>query len=225
MPGYIMHLACAKRVLEFCKDKDDNWKNQFLIGNIIADTCEKKASHFWDDEMYKRFDRSPNLDMFLDKYETCMKDPYVFGYYAHLYLDHIFVTDYWKRHFAFYDEKKKPEISYENVRWVFLKDTKTWYERERFFSDELYYGDYDRMNQYMKESFDVQIPLLQKPEFEIDEVKWETAEEGLRNMLTKLEELNRKSIETFTPPLNIFILSDLVSMIETAAKEIARRNA
>ena len=52
MPSYVIHLSCAKRILELAGEpltKQD--ANLFYLGNMIADMCkDKRTTHFWDDE-------------------------------------------------------------------------------------------------------------------------------------------------------------------------------
>lgn len=155
MPGYVMHLAMAEKVIEKLNIKDKAFVDSFRIGSIIPDTIErtkKKDSHFWSDEEYKLFARKPDVDSFLKKYSKNLQDPYVFGYYAHLYLDKLYMDAYWAKHFSFTDDTGKTVCLYDDVKKVIL-DNHEVYDRDDFFSEKYYYGDYDKINAYFVEKY------------------------------------------------------------------------
>jgi hypothetical protein len=62
MPGYVMHMAVASRIIEEKGITDSSYVHAFLLGNIIPDAMErsrKRESHFWDDETYRKLNRIP----------------------------------------------------------------------------------------------------------------------------------------------------------------------
>lgn len=174
MPGHIIHLAAAGCVLERLGTQSETFRNEFLIGSMAPDTMrgnDKKVGHFWSDEMYKRFMRIPDYDFFQKKYHARMKEPYVLGYYGHLYLDALFLNTCWKNRFSFYDRDMQPVDLFDQVYYVQLHSfTEEGIKREHlflrdlFFSDAYYYGDYDRVNPYLFSNYDITIPTLPTPD-------------------------------------------------------------
>lgn len=154
-----MHLAVAKRVLQICSIMDEDFIEQFKLGSVIPDTIkrtEKKESHYWSDEGCKRFVRKPELGTFLKEYGDRLSEPYVFGYYSHLYFDVQYLEQYWSRYFRFLTLDNRPAILYEEAQKVYMVEDGREYDIRLFLSDELYYGDYDRINPYMLELYGIE---------------------------------------------------------------------
>lgn len=90
MPSAIIHIAVANEINKKIK-KDES---KLLIGAIAPDIAKiigetKVKSHFLDD------DSLPNLDKFLKKYEKKLTDPFILGYYIHIYTDYL-----WDKYFV-----------------------------------------------------------------------------------------------------------------------------
>lgn len=51
MPGFIIHLTEAAMIMEHMEVQPDaDWKQEFLLGNLLPDTRlgkDKAISHFW----------------------------------------------------------------------------------------------------------------------------------------------------------------------------------
>ena len=99
MASAIIHIAVAK---EINKELHMNEKELFL-GTIAPDISkqigEKKTkSHF----LTNKDNDYPNLDDFLDKYQNNLTNPFIMGYYIHLFTDYL-----WFKYFM-------PEISNSN---------------------------------------------------------------------------------------------------------------
>ena len=233
MPSYVIHLACARQFLKYCMPLSRQDENQFYIGSMAADMVRnKKNSHFWDDRTYQCLERKPNLTMFLERYGNRLQEPYVFGYYTHLYLDNLFLEQYWDKHFLFLDSDHQPETDYNAVKYVKVTEQNRIYDREMFFSKALYYGDYDRMNPYFAGKYALDIPdteqiLSCKEAYSaIREIDWEESLPILDDTLLFLQKsVREEKKENIKPPLNIFLLPELETMIDSAAKEMARRYA
>ena len=85
MASAIIHIAVANEINKTLK-KDEQ---KFLIGSIAPDIAKqigmtKVLSHFQDKD-----DSIPNLDKFLNKYKDKLNDPFILGYYVHLYTDYL----------------------------------------------------------------------------------------------------------------------------------------
>ncbi len=232
MPSYVIHLAYAKKILKYCECMLPEETKRFYLGSIAADmVSNKKQSHFWNDETYRHLERKPNLSGFIEHYKNVWDDPYVFGYYGHLYLDRMFLERYWDRHFLFFNENKQPETEYDAVRYVKVLEQNRIYDRDVFFSKELYYGDYDRMNAFFIESYALDFPDM-IPDLDwimahmgelscIREIDWNESLPILKESIARV----KKSIigaEAQTPPLNIFLLPELEVLIDFAAREMSK---
>lgn len=229
MPSYVIHLSCAKRILELAGGmltKQD--ENLFYLGNMIADMCkDKRTTHFWDDETYPLLARRPNLSLFMEKYGAYMQEPYVRGYYAHLFLDRMFLDTYWEKHFRFYGVDKNPEKRYTEVAYVEIVEKNKVYDRKEFFSKALYYGDYDAMNGYFAEKYQVRFPELSLSGdawmhvHRIREIDWTYAPEAVANAKKLLASGIRRKMGEIEAELRVFELPELEAMVEHAAKKLA----
>lgn len=253
MPGYVIHLAAAETFLDICRTEknvslrreDGPWENReyinrFLLGSIVPDIrkgSQKKNTHFWSDEMMKHFQRKPDLRAFLDKYGEFLSEPFVFGYYAHLYLDYRFVNGYWRSHFAFFDGHMRETDDFELMRWVKCTrkpcGTDGFVARERFFSGEYYYGDYSRMNDYIMHSYNIRMPYLDFGGFHhseginiIEEIRGDDLLPALREMLTFLESAfsgmpqDRADGAAVQKSLKVFDLNAMRELIARTAQEL-----
>ena len=85
MASAIIHIAVANEINKVLK-KDES---KFLIGSIAPDIAKhigktKVKSHFQDND-----DGIPNLEKFLNKYGNKLDDPFILGYYIHIYTDYL----------------------------------------------------------------------------------------------------------------------------------------
>lgn len=158
MPGYVMHLITADKIIKKCNITDRRYIDLFRIGSIIPDTKErneKKEGHFWTDDMAVRFARKPSLDMFLEKYKDDLTDPYIFGYYAHLKLDCRYMEQYWQKHFSYFNMDGEREVLYDKVSVIHVNVKNMDYTIEDFQSGIGYYGDYDLANDYLLRKYNI----------------------------------------------------------------------
>lgn len=224
MPGYVIHMAVAARLIEEKGITVSSFLNAFLLGNIIPDAMERTAkrnSHFWDDETVSRLNRAPNLDMFLDKYRDKLKDPFVLGYYTHLLLDNMFVKEYWHRHFELLDNELRREEAYDRVSYIRVNKTGTVYPREEFFSDKLYYGDYDRIYPYIFEQW----PFVKLKDYEyvdsiIEEIDVKQVSPTLSLMIDKVNRLYDERDKLVKEELKIFELEQIKSLMENVVEKV-----
>lgn len=255
MPGYVIHLATAQRFMEACgigkkidlPAGDKSWEtcenmNRFLLGSIVPDIrkgSRKKKTHFWSDETMKHFQRKPDLEAFLARYGEFLSNPFVFGYYAHLYMDYKFVDGYWRSHFAFFDNCMRATDDFDSVSTVRCTgtpcDSEGFVPRERFFSEAYYYGDYSRMNDYIMQSYHIQAPYF---DFDgtvspddihiIDEIGGEDFIPALREMLgfvdAAFSQMQSKHVDesTVQATLKVFDLKAMNALIEQTVRELVR---
>lgn len=162
MPGFIMHLSEATLILKgLNKENDQAWKRAFMIGSLMPDTRLGKAkhtSHFWSDEHADYIARAPQVEQFLAKYSDRLDDPMMLGYYAHLCLDERYVNHFWPTIFNFYDADGCEEPRADFIHHVKMCETGEEIPFEKFFTEEYYYGDYNRCNQWFIDRYHLEIP-------------------------------------------------------------------
>lgn len=224
MPGYVIHMAVASRVIEEKGISESSFKDAFLLGNIIPDAMarvQKKGSHFWDDETFRNLNRIPNVENFLEKYRHRLDDPFVLGYYSHLLLDNLFVREYWRDNFTLLDQDMKQESGYDTVRFIKLKKDNQVYEREQFLSDEMYYGDYDRMYPYIFDKY----PFIKLENWDLDSISVDEIDKGqvaepLSQMIEKMNTLydTRESIRR--EELKVFELEHIYALMNKVVSDV-----
>lgn len=232
MPGHIIHLAAASRVLEQ-HPVDDVWANEFLLGSIVPDMLErsnKKQSHFWSDEGYVKFERVPDLEAFWAKYGDKITNPFVLGYYSHLYMDALFMRTSWKTHFTFYDKNRQPNDLFDEVAFIGYRkdenDTIHVYPREEFFSNAYYYGDYDRVNPYIIKNYNVRIPKLPTINYtDVEEVVLPAGDVRMAHMIEAAKRFKNMPVEQVTyesteEALQVFMLSEFGFLIDETVQEV-----
>lgn len=230
MPGYIIHLATATEFVKRAHIDDASYVNDFLIGTIAPDARQrsrKKHTHFWSDYIYTQFVRKPDTDAFINKYGHRLKEPFVLGYYMHLLLDKRFIDSYWKEHFSFYDEQMKPETLYDRVRYVRMTGDDRVYSREEFFGEDMYYGDYNRMNSYYRERYNTLLPKLYDGMPFIDESIPDDDRERISSMLHAvskgMEQPDMTGLRVFNPTDMNRLIEETVDIMVSCYKDILKR--
>lgn len=122
MASSIIHVAVANEVNKVIK-RD---RKKLLIGSIAPDISKhlgrkKIESHFQDQD-----DDFPNLDKFLNKYNSYLNDDFVLGYYIHLYTDYIwfkyFTRDFYNNGVIYKLDGTKAEIDKKEMIKYFYND-------------------------------------------------------------------------------------------------------
>ena len=220
MPGYIIHLTAAQMVLEKYKQKyTRKWdENAFLFGNLLPDTTSNKAvSHFRSPERYGKRIEYPELRPFIEKYVHLFNadDDSCFGYCYHLYVDRLFFKDYLPTVVTFLGEDGKENDTIEGVKWAYVKKSGKTVPIESFLSEDYYYGDFTKMNNYLIERYNIPLELdLNVKNQGIEEVDYSDIEVVLK----KLRGYLNMSYDEL-PELNVFDLEDLLEFLE----EIGRK--
>lgn len=121
MASSVIHLCIAKEVNKYLQRTNKD----ILIGSIAPDISKhlnqtKVVSHFLDNEK----DNIPNLNRFLEKYQTHLTNDFVMGYYIHLYTDYIwfkyFIPKYVKKDFIYTLEGKISSFSdEEKLKYIY----------------------------------------------------------------------------------------------------------
>ncbi|MDE6034835.1 MAG: hypothetical protein K2G36_02885 [Ruminococcus sp.] len=175
MPGYILHMLHGKMFLEkYCSDFSDNEIKQFIIGTIMPDSnktvkADNDNSHFYSGDTKNKILKVPDINNF--PYRFFIKNPFVLGYSAHLYLDKIFFEDYFPSCVVFLDKNgNKTELIKEAVNAKILKSNRIISIGE-LYSEDYLYGDYTMTNKYIAEKYylqDIVETFIDNPIAEID---------------------------------------------------------
>lgn len=219
MPGFIMHLSEATLILKALHKEDDlAWKHAFMIGNLMPDTRLGKAkhtSHFWSDEHADHIARAPQLEKFLAKYSDRLREPMMLGYYAHLCLDERYVNDFWPTIFRFCDEKGQEEPRAAMIHHVKMCESGEEIPFEKFFTEEYYYGDYNRCNQWFIDTYQLELPEDDDTvEVRMDEVNGE----DLKKVIGPMHEICEHCSRGDEKNTRVFHIDVLNGFIEDSAK-------
>lgn len=155
MASAVIHIAVAK---EINKDLKMNEKELFL-GTIAPDISKqlgesKVKSHFLSDDQ----STLPILDKFLDKYKNNLNNPFIMGYYIHLFTDYL-----WFKYFI-------PEITNSSDYIKVLSGNKIKCTKEEI--EKLIYNDYTNLNISLIEEYDLDLSLFYE-DIEIPNIKFE----------------------------------------------------
>lgn len=155
MASAVIHIAVAK---EINKDLKMNEKELFL-GTIAPDISKqlgesKVKSHFLLNDKTDL----PILDKFLDKYKNNLNNPFIMGYYIHLFTDYI-----WFKYFI-------PEITNSSDYIKVLSGNKIKCTKEEI--EKLIYNDYTNLNISLIEEYDLDLSLFYE-DIEIPNIKFD----------------------------------------------------
>lgn len=157
MASAVIHIAVAK---EINKDLKMNEKELFL-GTIAPDISKqlgesKVKSHFLLNDKTDL----PIFDKFLDKYKNNLNNPFIMGYYIHLFTDYL-----WFKYFI-------PEITNSSDYIKVLSGNKIKCTKEEI--EKLIYNDYTNLNISLIEEYDLDLSLfyenIEIPNIKFDEI-------------------------------------------------------
>ena len=155
MASAVIHIAVAK---EINKDLKMNEKELFL-GTIAPDISKqlgesKVKSHFLLNDKTDL----PIFDKFLDKYKNNLNNPFIMGYYIHLFTDYL-----WFKYFI-------PEITNSSDYINVLSGNKIKCTKEEI--EKLIYNDYTNLNISLIEEYNLDLSLFYE-DIEIPNIKFD----------------------------------------------------
>jgi len=154
MASSVIHMCIAKRINEKLKYDE----NMILLGTISPDISKhlgetKTRSHFLTNN------KTIDIEKFLDKYKDKMKNPFIMGYFIHLYTDLL-----WDKYFVS-EIIQKDTIKLLNGEKV--EHTKELYKK-------LIYNDYTNLNLKLIDEYNLNLSIFYndtiKPDVYMDEI-------------------------------------------------------
>ncbi len=209
MPGYMLHLAEGQLILNKLKHKksfSDAFIQKFMLGCILPDaTSDKTLTHFRPEWQKNLITKYPDIHSILVRYQRLLSTPADFGILAHLHMDNLYVASYWKNHFRFEDKLCNETFIHKDIHHVRLLEHNDTIPYTDFFSDNYFYGDYDRCNPYIYHDIKPYIPVsyeINPAEIHITECKnydSRKLEEDIRKYVTgNMQTGGRLSMRTMT---------------------------
>ena len=195
MASAVIHLVVANEI-----NKQLSLNNyQLLIGSIAPDISKlvgetKLYSHFLDN-----IDNNvPNIDKFLDKYKNKLNDPFVMGYFIHLYTDLL-----WFKYFI-------TEITTDNT--ISTLDGKTIKCSK---DDMLYYiyNDYTNINEFLIKKYNIDKSIFYKKVDICENIIDEIPMNKLDILINKTNEI---ILNNYAKKCYVFDTKNIVQFINTS---------
>ncbi len=195
MASSVIHMCVAKQINKILKIKDEN---MLLFGSIAPDISKhvgetKTRSHFLYDN------NKIDINRFLDKYKSKLNDPFILGYFIHLYTDLL-----WDKYFVS-DIVNKDSIILLNGDTI--ENTKENYKK-------LIYNDYTNLNILLLDEYNLDLSLFYNeaviPDITMDEIPVDKLGKLLDH--TGVIIANTKENKAYT-----FKLENIVPFINTSA--------
>lgn len=147
MASAIIHICVAKEINKILKVDE----KQLFLGSIAPDISKqigqtKEKSHFLSTPK----EDVPNIFAFLEKYQTQLENPFLLGYFIHLYTDKLW-----------FDEFIRKRV-YENSIKLLDGTTVSTTEKEIF---HLIYNDYTNTNITLLDIYHLDLSLFYEPIF------------------------------------------------------------
>lgn len=155
MASAVIHIAVAKEI-----NKDLKMKEKELFLGAIAPDISKQLGESKVKSHFLLNDKSdlPILDNFLDKYQDNLNNPFIMGYYIHLFTDYL-----WFKYFI-------SEITNDNDYIKLLNENKITCSKEEI--SKLIYNDYTNLNILLIEEYNLDLSLFYE-ELEIPNIKFD----------------------------------------------------
>ena len=222
MPGYVIHMAQACRIMEALERRGPlapAWREAFVTGNLLPDTRlreEKAISHFWNPGDADKLAKAPDLSLFLAGYGDKLADPVGLGYLSHLYLDELYVDRFWPRILEFYGRDGQVREKSSQIKRVYVRRMQTCVPLADFFSEKYYYGDYTKMNAYFMDKYQLCPPLWEQiRDFPMKEVRLQDMDKICRELGILRDRCHRGDEKD----LRVFDLQELEAFMEEAGRD------
>lgn len=155
MASLIIHMCIAKEINKKLKIKDEN---MLILGSIAPD-ISKLVGHKRSYSHFSKENQSININLFLKKYQNNINNPFILGYFIHLYTDLL-----WEQVFM------KSFIKNDKITLLdgtIIDDTKENYKK-------VVYNDYDNSNNSLMQKYKIDInsfiEKVKMPNLKMDEI-------------------------------------------------------
>lgn len=199
MASSVIHMCVAKKINEYLNYD----KKQLYLGSIAPDIAKligetKQNSHF----ITELDSDIPNIELFLNKYKHQITNPFVMGYYIHLYTDKIWF-------------KKFVPTFLSDITIKLLDGTIVPLTNEQ--KGLLIYNDYSNLNVQLLDKYDLDLSLFYEELEYPDDIIKEIPTNKLKILIDKASQLimdSKKSKEY------VFDIIDIEKFIDNCTNEI-----
>ena len=201
MASAVIHIAVAKEI-----NKDLKMREKELFLGTIAPDISKQLGESKVKSHFLLNDKSdlPILDNFLDKYQDNLNNPFIMGYYIHLFTDCL-----WFKYFI-------SEITNDNDYIKLLNGNKIDCSKKEI--SKLIYNDYTNLNTLLIEEYNLDLSLFYE-ELEIPNIKFdEVPLDKLQIIVDQMGIIIENSKKEYTYSFNI---DNIKQFVETCKKIIS----
>ena len=199
MASSVIHMCVAKKINEYLNYD----KKQLYLGSIAPDIAKligetKQNSHF----ITELDSDIPNIELFLNKYKHQITNPFVMGYYIHLYTDKIWF-------------KKFVPTFLSDITIKLLDGTIVPLTNEQ--KELLIYNDYSNLTVQLLDKYDLDLSLFYEELEYPDDIIKEIPTNKLKILIDKTSQLimdSKKSKEY------VFDIIDIEKFIDNCTNEI-----
>lgn len=194
MASSIIHMCIAKKINEALNLKEEN---TLLLGSIAPDI----SKHIGQTKIKSHFLTNNKIDiqLFLEKYKDRMKEPFIIGYFIHLYTDLL-----WDKYFISEIVKKG---TIQLLDGTLVENSPEAYRR-------LIYNDYTNLNILLIDQYNLDLSLFYEettiPNIQMDEIPVKQLWKLLEH--TGIVLINTKQSKSYT-----FNLDNVLPFIETSS--------
>ncbi|MCI9585955.1 MAG: hypothetical protein HFH45_04930 [Bacilli bacterium] len=196
MASSVIHICVAKKINESLKFNE----KQLYLGSISPDISKfigepREKTHFITDLNSDM----PNISLFLDKYKEYLGDPFVMGYFVHLYTDKLWFGEFMRNKFQ--DTKIRlldgTLLEVTEQQWVNLMYSDYTNVATKLFDYyqpdlSLFYDDFEKPNDIIKELAIDKLPIFMEKagEFIMASKEGKTYIFDIENIINFVEECN-----------------------------------
>lgn len=197
MASAIIHICVAKEVNKYLKMNE----KLIFLGSIAPDISKqvgetKFKSHFLDGLTE---DSIPNIERFVEKYRSELKNPFEMGYLIHLLTDKYWFRDYVYKYIDRYSQKEEQkDLTYTGIK-------------------HLIYNDYTNLNIDLIDEYNISLDLFSN-EFEYPKSK--ITEIPMDKIGVIVEKMGLIVIESKRGKKIVFDITDINKFIKEATSQI-----
>jgi len=199
MASSLIHICIAKNINE----KLNLNENQLYLGSITPDinnwsNIPKANTHFSD----KDNPDVPNVNLFLEKYSKNLNDPFVLGYFTHLYTDKMWYDKFIPSKFI-------------NNKIKLLNGILMQVNEEEW--SAMMYHDFTALTKQLTNYFNLDISILYNGDYNLDNIIKEIPYDKLKELTYTIKPLLTDSTEN---SCCIFTLKEVINFIDSCTNDI-----